>query len=421
MSDATYIVGIAMTGLGKFPARSVKDLAREAVTGALTDAGCAMADVHAAWFSNTRQGMMEGQNVIRGQCALRPLGFSGIPITNVENACASASTALREAVAHLRAGMCDVALVVGAEKMFFPDQKEQMLRAFVGGADVHMIDATREWLAKIGRSRIPEGSEDSVISARSFFMDYYAGMARMHMERFGTTQRQIAAVAAKNHVHSTLNPLSQYRTAMSVDEVLGDALVKWPLTRSMCAPISDGAAAAVVCHERALARFDRGRAVRVAAVSLASGSNRDDGDYDRHIGRVAALDAYASAGIDPSDIGVAEVHDACSFAEILQAENLGFCERGAGGWLAERGCISLGGSIPVNPSGGLVSKGHPVGATGLVQLYELVAQLRGEAGARQVDGVRLAVAENGGGLWGIEEAATAVTILEAPSRMHFAA
>lgn len=420
MPDGVYIAGIAMTGLGKFPDRSVKDLTREAVIGALSDAGCAIPDVQAAWFSNTRQGMMEGQNVIRGQCALRPIGFSGIPIVNVENACASASTALREAVAHLRAGMCDVALVAGADRMFFPDQKEQMLRAFVGGADVHLIDATRRWLERIGRNGAAQASEGNAVSAHSFFMDYYAGMARMHMERFGTTQRQIAMVAAKNHVHSTLNPLSQYRTAMSVDEVLADALVKWPLTRSMCAPISDGAAAAIVCHERALARFDRARAVRIAAIELASSSDRDEDDYDRHIGRVAALQAYASAAVEPSDIGVSEVHDACSFAEILQAENLGFCERGAGGWLAERGITRLGGRIPINPSGGLVSKGHPVGATGLVQLHELVAQLRGEAGPRQVQGVRLALAENGGGLWGVEEAATTVTILEAPSRMRSA-
>jgi len=416
MVNDVYIVGIAMTGLGKFPARSVKDMTREAVEGALADARCGISDIQAAWFANTRQGMMEGQNAIRGQCALRPLGFAGIPIANVENACASASTALREAYAHLRAGMCDVALVVGTDKMFFPDQKEQTFRAFLGGADVHMIDATCAWIARIGRGMEPEEDADAGVSARSFFMDYYAGMARMHMRLFGTTRRQIAAAAAKNHFHSTLNPLSQYRDDMSVEQVLADQPVKWPLTRSMCAPISDGAAAAVVCHARILDRFDRARAVRVASLALASGSDRDAEDYDRHIGRVAALQAYESAGVGPEDIDVAEVHDACSFAEILQSENLGFCERGAGGRLVEQGATRLGGRIPINPSGGLVSKGHPVGATGLIQIHELVTQLRAEAGARQVDGARLALAENGGGLWGVEEASTAVTILEAPRR-----
>ena len=416
MVDDVYIVGIAMTRLGKFPASSVKDLTREAVHAALADARCGVADIQAAWFANTRQGMMEGQNVIRGQCALRPLGFAGIPIANVENACASASTALREAYAHLRAGMCDVALVVGADKMFFPDQKEQMFRAFLGGADVHMIDSTCAWLAEIGRGVGPEEETNGGVSVHSFFMDYYAGMARMHMRLFGTTQRQLAAAAAKNHFHSTLNPLSQYRDNMSVEQVLADQPVKWPLTRSMCAPVSDGAAAAVVCHERALDRFDRARAVRVAGLALASSSDRDAEDYDRHIGRVAAMQAYEAAGVGPGDIDVAEVHDACSFAEILQSENLGFRERGAGGWLAEQGVTRLGGRIPVNPSGGLVSKGHPVGATGLIQIHELVTQLRAEAGARQVEGARLALAENGGGLWGVEEATTTVTILEGSRR-----
>jgi acetyl-CoA acetyltransferase len=202
---------------------------------------------------------------------------------------------------------------------------------------------------------------------------------------------------------------------MSVDEVLADAPVKWPLTRAMCAPISDGAAAAVLCGERALRRFDRARAVRIAGLALASGSDREAEDFDRHIGRVAALAAYEAAAIGPDDIDVAEVHDACSFAEILQIENMGFCARGEGGPVCERGDTRLGGRIPVNPSGGLVSKGHPVGATGLIQFHELVAQLRGEAGPRQVGGARLALAENGGGFWGVEEAATTVTILEGPS------
>jgi acetyl-CoA acetyltransferase len=415
MADDVYIVGIAMTRLGKFPARSVKDLTREAVDGALSDARCGVPDIQAAWFSNTRQGMMEGQNVIRGQCALRPLGFAGIPITNVENACASASTGLREAYAHLRAGMCDVALVAGADKMFFPDQKEQMFRAFLGGADVHLLDSTCAWLAEIGRGVGSEDPGGEAVSVHSFFMDYYAAMARMHMRLFGTTERQIAAAAAKNHFHSTLNPLSQYRDDMSVDQVLADQAVRWPLTRSMCAPISDGAAAAVLCHARALHRFDRTRAVRIASIALVSSSDRDAQDYDRHIGRVAALQAYQAAAVGPADIDVAEVHDACSFAEIVQTENMGFCERGAGGPIAERGDTRLGGRIPVNPSGGLVSKGHPVGATGLIQAHELVTQLRAEAGARQVEGARVALAENGGGFWGVEEAATTVTILEGPN------
>lgn len=411
MAAEIYIVGIAMTKLGKFPERSVKDLTQEAVELALADAGCGRRDIQAAWFSNTRQGMMEGQNVIRGQCALRAMGFQGIPITNVENACASASTGVREAYANLKAGMCDVALVVGADKMFFPDKREQMFRAFIGGADVHLLETSKAWLEEISAAAKPaQGKTGS--SLHSFFMDYYAAIACLHMRLFGTTQRQIAAVAAKNHFHSTLNPLSQYRENMSVEEVLADQPVAWPLTRAMCAPISDGAAAAVLCSGRALHRFERARAVRIAGLALASGSDRAVEDFDHHVGRVAALQAYEAAGVSPDDIDVAEVHDACAFAEIVQIENLGFCARGYGGEVSERGETRLGGRIPVNPSGGLVSKGHPVGATGLIQLQELVTQLRGEAGPRQVPSARLAIAENGGGFWGVEEAATTVSILE---------
>ena len=412
MADGIYIVGIWMTKLGKFPARSVKDLTQEAVRGARADAGCDLGDIRAAWFSNTRQGIMEGQNVIRGQCALRAMGFQGIPIVNVENACASASTGVREAYAHIKAGMCDVALVVGADKMFFPEKKEEMFRAFLGGADVHLLDASIAWLDEISRGTEPTEKSRTGISLRSFFMDYYAAMACLHMRLFGTTQRQIAAVAAKNHFHSTFNPLSQYRNDMSVADVLADQPVKWPVTRAMCAPIIDGAAAAVLCSESAFRRFNRSRAVRIAGLALASSSDRAAEDFDRHLGRVAALQAYEAAGVGPEDIDVAEVHDACAFAEIVQIENLGFCERGHGGSFTEQGETRLGGCIPVNPSGGLVSKGHPVGATGIIQLHELIAQLRGDVGARQVDGARLGIAENGGGFWGVEEAATTVTILE---------
>lgn len=409
--DDAYIVGIAMTPLGKFVERSVKNLVREAVDGALADAGCAREEVQAAWFSNTRQGLMEGQNVIRGQCALRAYGFEGIPITNVENACASGSTALRDAATYIGVGLYDLALVVGADKMFFPDRREAMFRAFLGGTDVHDMDATRARLSEMAGPRTDGTRAGTEISVHSFFMDVYAAVARLHMRLFGTTERQIAATAAKNHFHSTLNPFSQYRQDMTTEQVLADRLVTWPLTRSMCAPISDGAAAAVLCSGRVLHRFGRERAIRIAAISLASGVDRPADDFERHIGRRAALAAYEKAGLGPKDVDVAEVHDACSFAELLQVENLGFCPRGESGPATERGETRLGGRIPVNPSGGLVSKGHPVGATGIIQIHELVTQLRGEAGGRQVPGARVAAAENGGGFWGVEEAATTVTLL----------
>jgi acetyl-CoA acyltransferase len=407
---SVYIAGIGMTKLGRHLDKSVKDLTREAVQTALADAGATMAQVEAAWFSNTRQGLMEGQNVIRGQCALRAMGFEQIPIVNVENACASSSTGLNQAFASIRAGLCDVALVVGAEKMNYPEKREQMFAAFRGGMDVSTAEQNELQLLALGEGmEPPPGTEQP--AERSIFMDIYAAQARFHMKTFGTTARQIAAVAAKNHHHSTMNPLAQYQMDMSLEQVMADRMVSWPFTRAMCAPISDGAAALVVCSEKAMDRFNRQRAARVLASALVSGTNRAPEKTDRHIGRLAALKAYEQAGIGPGDVSVVEVHDATAFAEIQQVENLGLCRPGEGGPLTESGATRLGGKVPVNVSGGLLSKGHPVGATGAIQICELVTQLRGEAGARQVRRALIGVAENGGGFYGIEEAATVVTVL----------
>jgi acetyl-CoA acetyltransferase len=342
------------------------------------------------------------------------MGVAGIPIVNVENACASSSTGVNQAYAALAAGLCDVALVVGAEKMFFPDKKREMFAAFLGGTDVHMVEETHRRLADLGRGVVPAGTNDPDPAERSFFMDIYAGLARQHMQRFGTTVRQIAAAAAKNHANSAHNPNAQYTQAMTVDQVLGDRPVTWPLTRAMCAPLSDGAAAAVLCAGPALARFAPARAARILASVVVSGTDRAPDDYAHHCGRLAAARAYAQAGLGPEDMDVAEVHDATSFAEILQIENLGLCTSGEGGPATERGDTALGGRIPVNTSGGLVSKGHPIAATGLAMMHEIVTQLRGEAGARQVADARVGIVENGGGFWGVEEAATAITILGRP-------
>ncbi|SKC03896.1 thiolase family protein [Sphingopyxis flava] len=406
-----YIIGSGMTPLGKSPEVSVRDMTTAAVRKALNDSGLAdPSAIEAAWFGNTRQALLEGQNGIRGEVALRKSGIVGIPITNVENACASGSTGFYNAVNFLKAGMGEVALAVGAEKMFFPENRQGMFQAFRGSTDVLEFDSQIEQLLSLAEGMpIPEGVEPA--AERSVFMDIYAAFARYHMARYGTTQRQIAAVAAKNHHHSTMNPDAQYRFDMTVEQVLEDKPVSWPFTRSMCAPISDGAAAMILCTGSALKRFNADRAVPVASCALVSASGRDPDDLDNHIGRRAALKAYELAGIGPEAMSVAEVHDATAFAEILQIENLGLCPRGEGGPFTESGATSVGGRVPVNPSGGLLSKGHPVGATGIIQLHELVTQLRGEAGARQVEGARWGIAENGGGFLGYEEAATTVTIL----------
>lgn len=409
MSDV-YLVGVGMTPFGKFLDRTVKDLTREAVTGALADAGAGTADIQSAFFANTSQSPMEGQYMVGGEIALRDMGFSEIPIANVENACASASTAFHLAYTNIKAGLSDIALAVGAEKMTSRDKTKSMA-IFDGAWDVHGVDEMTRRLLQLGEGMTPPPGREADANMRSVFMDVYAALAKFHMKTFGTTERQLAAVAAKNHHHSTFNPLSQYRNDMSIDDVLNARMISWPLTLPMCAPISDGAAAAILVREDMLDRFDRKRAVKVCASVLGSGSDRKPEEVEKHICRRAALKAYDMAGVGPDDMSVAEVHDASAFAEIVQVENLGFCKFGDGGKLAERGETTLGGRIPVNPSGGLESKGHPIGATGLGQIYELVLQLRGEAGQRQVENARFAIAENGGGFHGYEEAAACITIL----------
>jgi acetyl-CoA acyltransferase len=409
MSDI-YVVGVGMTPWGKFLDQSVKDLARSAVLGALSDAGIERREIEVAYFANAGQSAIEGQFMVGGQIALRDMGIGGIPVTNVENACASGSTAFHQAYAYLRAGMADVALAVGAEKLYH-DDRARSFNVFNGAWDVHGVEALTAALAGLGEGVVPPAGRAVDSGVRSVFMDVYAALTKQHMKRWGTTERQLAAVSAKNHHHSTRNPLSQYRMDMSIDDVLAARMISWPLTLPMCAPISDGAAAAILVREEALGRFDRSRAIRICASVLASGADRSPEDLERHVCRIAAHRAYEQAGIGPDDVSVAEVHDATAFGEILQTENLGFCEPGQGGWIAERGETSLGGRLPVNPSGGLESTGHPIGATGLGQIHELVLQLRGEAGVRQVAGARIAIAENGGGFHGSEEAAACITVL----------
>lgn len=249
----------------------------------------------------------------------------------------------------------------------------------------------------------------------SVFMDVYAALTRNHMRRYGTTQRQIAAVAAKNHQHSVHNPLSQYREPCTIEQVLAAPPITWPITLPMCSPISDGAAAAIVCSKAALQRLaNPARAVSVLASVVRTGIDRTPDQPELQVSHLAARQAYEAAGISPADVDVAEVHDATAMGEILNAEALMLSPFGEGGPAALRGDFTIGGRVPINPSGGLESKGHPIGATGLGQIFELVTQLRGEAGARQVEGARIAAHENGGGLYGIEEAVVAINLFGRP-------
>ena len=405
-----YIVGVGMTHFGRHLDQSEKQLTAQAVGDALRDAGCEHQAVGAAFHGNCGQGYMQGQHMIRGQVALLPLGLQGIPVVNVENACATGSTAFHMALAYVRAGNVDVALAVGTEKMYSTD-KAKMFGVFDSGWDLDIVEQTRAGFLEMGKGvEVPAGSTSS--RPYSPFMDIYAGFARSYLSRFGITQRQLALIAAKNHMHSVDNPRAQYRAPMTADEVLAAPPVTYPLTVAMCSPISDGSAAAIVCSGEALSRygFDRKRAVRVLASVMRSATARDAADLEHHISRQAAKAAYEQAGLGPQDIHLAEVHDATAMGELMQTEMLGFCDFGEGGRFAESGATRLGGRIPVNPSGGLECKGHPIGATGLGQIFELVSQLRGECGPRQVAGARVAMQENGGGIWGIEESAAHVAI-----------
>lgn len=413
MQSIIHVCGVGMTQFGRHAERSLQSLGQEALQAALDDAGVALGDVEQVFYGGVTQGPLQGQNAVPGQVLLGKLGYTGRPLWNVENACASGTSAFQLAVQALRAGSCDVALAIAAEKMNIPD-KARALAMFDGGWDVLNAEENAALLLALANGvPVPEGSEST--RPYSTFMAIYAAKCRYWMKTFGTTQRQIAAVAAKNHMHSVHNPLSQYRQPFSIDEVLAAAPITYPLTIPMCAPLTDGAAAVVVATEAGMRRLglDRTRAIRVAATAIATAQayTREQFErYDRAVCRRAANLAYEQAGIGPGDVSVAEVHDASAMGEVMAAEFLGLVPMGGAGPAAEAGEFSIGGRLPINPSGGLECKGHPIGATGLGQIHELVTQLRGEAGSRQVADAKVALQENGGGMAGYEEAVVTVNL-----------
>jgi len=390
-----FISGVGMTDFGKFPGRDVGSLAREAVAHALADAAVKPKSVQMVFFSNACAGRLAGQEMIRGQVMLAGSGLEGLPLINVENACASGSSAVFMAWLAVGSDQCDAALAVGAEKLVVPD-KRKTFEALMGGVDVSRIDQVR---AKLGLS----GDGDS---AHSLFMDVYASMATRYMERTGATQRDFALISAKNHRHGALNPRAQYRHEVSVDEVLASRHISGPLTLLMCALIGDGAAAVVVCSRGAV-QNGSSELVRIRGFGLATA--QEDADWSPV--EKAARRAYEQSGVGPEDIDAVEVHDATSPAELILYEELGLCAPCGGPRLLSSGATELGGRVPVNPSGGLISKGHPIGATGVGQIVELVEQLRHQAGRRQVEDASVALAENAGGYLHPHPAAATVTIL----------
>ena len=383
-----YVAGIGMTRFAKQPGRSLKDLTAEAVQAAMKDADVAVEDVGACYFGNAVAGSMTGQEMLAGQFLLRPLGFGGLPVVNVENACASAATAFHLAWQAVATGGQEVVLAVGAEKMTHPD-KARSFAAIGGSVDVETAPAD-----------LPAG--------RSFLMDLYAESALRYMELTGATRADLAEVVVKNHRHGRLNPAAQYGGELTVERVLAMREIVWPFTLAMCSPISDGAAAALLVS-------DEHRVPGSAVAVLASMLRSAPADGTTSVTGLASAAAYEAAGLGPADLDCVEVHDAAASAELAIYEQLGLAEPGGGAALIRSGKTRLGGSLPVNTSGGLLARGHPIGATGLAQIVEAVTQLRGTAGDRQVPGARVALTQNAGGWHGNDNVASAVHIFESTS------
>jgi acetyl-CoA acetyltransferase len=402
------IAGIGMTTFGKHMDKGLKALGAEAVRAALADAGIEATHLEAAYVGNAAAGLITGQESIRGEVILRGMGIGRLPVVNVENACASASTALHEACAMVTAGLYDVVLALGVEKLYHEDRR-RTFGAFTGAVDVEALADIMAMLASSAKQGGAAKASEGAGEKRSMFMDIYAAAARAHMHRYGTTAEHFAAISAKNSLHGSLNPRAQFREVLTVEDVMRAPMVAEPLTRPMCSPIGDGAAAVVVVSERKARELGITSPVRVAACVLRSGW--DHGPDEESLAELCAHEAYEEAGIAPSDLHVVELHDASAPAELMTYEYLGLCAKGEGARLVDEGATRLGGRLPVNTSGGLLRKGHPVGATGIAQIVELTEQLQGRADRRQVAGARVALAHNGGGNIGIDAAATCVTVL----------
>jgi acetyl-CoA acyltransferase len=389
--SAAAITGVGLTPFGRFKDQSLSELAGQAIAAALDDAGVEPGEVEVAFVANSMASVTTGQVAVVGQAVLRPLGYSAIPVYNIDNACAASSSALDLAVATVASGRARVVLVVGVEKLFGPDRSDSY-RALNGAVDT-------SFLAAAGVDALAESV---------FVAAIYPERLGRYRAKYGLQARTLAEIAVKNRGNAALNPLAQYTKPITVDDVLGSRVVAEPLTALMCAPISDGAAAVVVTSaDRARASGQRPVWIRGIATGMGAPPSEET-----LIARIARR-AFAEAGITPADVDVAEVHDSIAFNELLAYEELGLCPAGAGARFAESGASSRSGRVPVNTSGGLESRGHPVAATGLAQIIELAQQLRHEAGDRQVAGARIAVAENAGGFVVDDTAAAVVTVLGA--------
>ncbi|MEE9299119.1 MAG: thiolase family protein [Acidimicrobiia bacterium] len=374
-----HVLGVGMTQFGKHPDKDAADLGAAALQEAVADAGIDPRLIEAAYCGHVFQGMVTGQRI------LAQVGLAGIPLSNVENACSSGATAIREASLAIRAGEHDVVLAVGTEHLtsrfrgaFTPDKSD------------------------------PEAAVGATMPS------VYAMRARRYMEEFGMTRHQLALVAVKNKRNAAANPLAHFRKEITVEDVLESRPIADPLRLHDCSPVTDGAAAIVLAGDRAAKKLGDGRTIRLAASTLFTGSVdvEPTSMTFEPLTHKTAVAAYERAGIGPGDVDFAEVHDCFSIAEVLRVEGLGLFDQGEYPGAVERGEADIGGRLPINPSGGLLGKGHPLGGTGVAQVVEIVRQLRGEAGGRQIADAKVGLAHcRGGKAVGIEGAACTVQIL----------
>ena len=359
MSDV-YVLGVDMIKFGRFPDRTVPDLGAEAALLALDDAGLTIDKMEAFYCGNLGQA-----NAMVGQRILQEIGQTGMPVVNCSNACATGATAFREAWTSIKAGLYDVVLAVGVE---------QMGTGLLGGSG--------------GGTGIPKEGLLGSGTMPAVFAE--AGME--HSRQYGTTFEQFAKISVKNHHHSTMNPKARYQIETPLDEVMNAEMISYPNTKLMCSVNVDGAAAAVLVSEKKAKELGMQRAVRIKASVMTSDPYQERDLVMPDVNsctRKAAKEAYEMAGLGAEDIDLVELHDCFATAEMLHYENLGLCEDGEAGRLIDEGEVELGGRVPVNVSGGLLSKGHPLGATGIANIYEVCTHLRGEAGERQVEGAKI--------------------------------
>jgi acetyl-CoA acyltransferase len=388
-----YIIGVGQSRFGKYPDSTVPVMAEKAISLALLDSGLGRKSIESVFFANTHGDWFAGQHSDRGQVVMQAIGFDGVSVVNVENACAGGATALNMAYTSVREGVYDLVAVLGVEKMTRPGK-------------VNPSTACSDSENNTG-GRKGEGVADIGLS---FSVDSCARLAASHIERYGTTREQLARIASKNHFHGSLNPRSQDQKPISVEAVLADETVVPPFTRSMCTPTGDGAAAVVVCSGQVLKKLGDVRPIKILASVLEQGSDHDMDD-EKLVVQLASK-GYETAGLKPENIDVAEVHDFTAFGELRQTEFLGFCSKGEGGNLVESGATTLGGRIPINTSGGLESRGYPIAASGLAQVHEIVTQLRGEAGKRQVAGATIGIFQSWGEHKTGEESVVCLHILQ---------